>query len=193
MARAGLDRRAVLAAAERIADADGLASVTLARVAADLGVKPPSLYNHVAGLPDIERGLAMEGVRELNGRLLRAVAGRARQDALLAAGLAYRAFAHERPGLYAASLRAPAKDDAEHQRAGNDTLAVVLAVLAGYGLDGDDALHATRGLRAIIHGFVSLEAAGAFGLALDLEESLKRLLVAFSGGLQAGAGDVRSP
>jgi len=45
---------------------------------------------------------------------------------------------------------------------------------------GNDALHATRGLRAIIHGFVSLDAAGGFRLKLDLEESLDRVLVAFA-------------
>ncbi len=186
MARAGLDRAAVLAAAGRIADAEGLGAVTLSRLAAGLGVKAPSLYNHVAGLPDIERALAIAGVRELNARLLRAVAGRAREDALLAMGLAYSRFARERPGLYAASVRAPAEGDEEHRQAGEETVGTVVAVLAGYGLSGDDALHATRALRAIIHGFVALEAAGAFGLALDLDESLTRLIRAFGKGLAQG-------
>jgi len=50
---------------------------------------------------------------------------------------------------------------------------------------GDDALHATRGLRAIIHGFVSLDAAGGFRLRLDIEESFDRLLGAFARDLAA--------
>lgn len=183
MARAGLDRAAVLKAAERIADAQGLHALTLARLAAELGVKAPSLYNHVAGLPDIERALALEGIRLANDGMLRAAAGKARDEALVAVGLAYRRFARERPGLYAASLRAPAHDDEEHQKIGNEMLATVLAVLSGYGLEGDDALHATRGLRAIIHGFVSLDSAGGFGLALDLDESITRLLRTFGDGL----------
>jgi hypothetical protein len=56
----------------------------------------------------------------------------------------------------------------------------VLAVLAGYRVSGNDALHAVRGFRAIIHGFVSLDAAGGFRLALDLDESLTRLILAFA-------------
>ena len=56
----------------------------------------------------------------------------------------------------------------------------MLAVLSGYGVTEDDALHATRGLRAVIHGFVSLDAAGGFRLKLDLEELFRRLLAAFA-------------
>ena len=61
----------------------------------------------------------------------------------------------------------------------------MLSVLAGYRVKGDDALHATRGLRAIIHGFVSLDAAGGFRLKLDLGESFDRLLAAFARDLGA--------
>ena len=35
---------------------------------------------------------------------------------------------------------------------------VVLAVLRGYGLEGDDAIHAARAVRSALHGFVALEA-----------------------------------
>ena len=47
MARAGLDADAVVAAAAQLADADGLEALTLARLAAVLGIRSPSLYAHV--------------------------------------------------------------------------------------------------------------------------------------------------
>jgi hypothetical protein len=53
----------------------------------------------------------------------------------------------------------------------------VLAVLASYGLRGEDALHAARGLRSVAHGF---------GIHLDLDESFDRLLRAFVAGLRKG-------
>jgi hypothetical protein len=52
----------------------------------------------------------------------------------------------------------------------------VLDVLAGYGLTGADAVHAARALRSALHGFVSLEAAGGFGLPESLDESYDRLV-----------------
>lgn len=180
MARAGLTPASVIDAAAEIADREGLAAVTLARLADRLGVKSPSLYKHVEGLEDIRRALALRGLVEANLRIQRATVGKSRDDALHALATAYWQFARDHPGLYAASQRAPAPGENDLAAAGEAMIGTVLAVLAGYGVRGDDALHATRGFRAIIHGFVSLDAAGGFKLALDVEESFSRLLDAFA-------------
>lgn len=182
-----LDRAAVVRAAAALADESGLEGVTLGSVAARLGVQPPSLYNHVAGLNGLRRALALWGLRELSRRLERAAVGKAGDDALVAVAHAYRGFAHERPGVYAATLRAPESGDAEWAALGAELVGIVLAVLAGYGVEGDDALHATRGLRSLLHGFVALEAGGGFGLPLDRDESFERLLQGFIAGLHRPA------
>jgi AcrR family transcriptional regulator len=166
----------VVAAAARLADAEGLEAVTLARLAAILGVKPPSLYNHVAGQEGLRRQLALAGMQELTRRLGRAAIGRAGDAALTAISHAYRDFARAHPGLYAASLRAPGPADGELAAASAELVGIVLAVLAGYGIEGDDALHAVRALRSVLHGFASLETLGGFGLPLDLDESFYRLV-----------------
>ena len=188
MPRAGLTPDVVLDAAAEIADADGLPAATLTRLAGKLGVRPPSLYKHVDGQEAIQRGLALRGLREATARAQRATVGKAGDDALFAFARAYWQFARERPGLYAASVRAAKLGENDIAAAGEALLAVVLSVLAGYGVKGDDALHATRGLRAIVHGFVSLDAAGGFRLKLDLDESLSRLLKAFSADLKVRGG-----
>ncbi len=180
MPRAGLTPDAVIDAAARIADAEGLEAVTLARLAERLRVRAPSLYKHIDGLDSLRRALAVRGLREANRRLQKATIGKARGAALFALAHAYWQFARDHPGLYAASLRAAAPGERDIASAGEAMIGTVLAVLAGYGLGGDDALHATRGLRAIIHGFVSLDAAGGFRLKLDLAESFDRLLGAFA-------------
>jgi AcrR family transcriptional regulator len=180
MPRAGLTTESVIDAAAAIADTEGLEAVTLARLAEKLGVRSPSLYKHVDGLDAVRRGLAVRGLDELHARLQRAAAGKARDDGLFAISHAYWDFARERPGLYAASLRAAKPGENDVAAAGEAVLGTVLAVLSGYGVKGDDALHAIRGFRAIIHGFVSLDATGGFRLKLDLSESFDRLLTAFS-------------
>jgi AcrR family transcriptional regulator len=185
MPRAGLNRDAVIDAASRIADKEGLDAVTPARLGAALGVKPPSLYKHVDGIDDVRRGLALRGLREAEARLQRATVGKSRDEALLSLARAYRQFAKDRPGLYAASLRAARPGEKEIAAAGEAVLGIVLAVLSGYKVSGNNALHAVRGFRAIIHGFVSLDAAGGFRLALDLDESLARLILAFARDLEA--------
>jgi AcrR family transcriptional regulator len=185
MPRAGLTTESVIDAASAIADAEGLDAVTLTRLAEKLGVRPPSLYKHVGGLDDVRRALSLRGLHDANLRLQRATVGKARDEALRALAHAYWQFARERPGLYAASLLPAKPGDRESAAASDMLLGTLLAVLAGYGIKGEDALHATRGLRAIIHGFVSLDAAGGFRLKRDLDESFNRLIAAFARDLAA--------
>ncbi len=182
--RAGLDDRVILRAAAEIADRDGLELLSLARLAEDLGVRPPSLYNHVAGLDDVRRGLALEGARALAGRLARAAVGKSGAEEVRAIGIAYRDFAREHPGLYAALQRAPAPDDTALIVAAEDILAILRSALAPWGLDEAAQVHAIRALRSLAHGFVSLEAAGGFGMPYGLEESYDYALDLFIAGLE---------
>jgi AcrR family transcriptional regulator len=185
MPRVGLTQRRVVEEAGAVADAGGLERLTLAAVAERFGVAIPSLYKHVDGLDGLRRDLAVLAVRELTAALSRAAVGRAGRDALHGIAGAYRAYATAHPGRYAATVRAPAPGDAEHQAAAEDALAVFRAVLAGYGISGPDAIDAIRGLRAALHGFVALEAAGGFGLPQSVDASYHRLVDALDAALTA--------
>ena len=185
--RRGLSRAVVVDAAARIADEHGFDALTLGAVAAELGVRPPSLYNHVEGLAGLRRDLALEGLRELDERIRDAAVGRAGEDALVALAVAFRAYARERPGRYRALQRAPDPDDAELLAAAGRLLRPVLAVLAGYGLEGDLAIHAARSLRSAMHGFVELERLGGFGIDLDLDRSYRWMISALSAGMREAA------
>jgi len=184
MPRQGLDAPRVVDVAASIADSDGLAAVTLARVAAALDVRAPSLYNHVDGRGGLLRLLVLRGVGELADVLRDAAVGRAREDALVAIGHAYRDYAHRHPGLYAATVRAPEPGDDELVAASARAISVLLAVLVAWGLEGDAATHQIRAIRAALHGFVTIEAEGGFGLPLDLDESFELLIATLIAGLE---------
>jgi AcrR family transcriptional regulator len=181
--RRGLDRAQVVEAAAAIADAEGLEAVTLARVAEALGVRSPSLYNHVAGRDGLLRGIATQSTRELGAALRRAATGRAGVDAIVAVAEAQRGYALAHPGRYATTVAAPAEGDAEHEQAAAEAVDVLTAVLAGSDMEGDELIHAVRALRSAVHGFAALEAAGGFGLAVDRDASFRRLVEALAGGL----------
>jgi AcrR family transcriptional regulator len=182
--RAGLNAAGVVRAAADLADAHGLDALTLARIAASVGVRTPSLYNHVDGLDDVRRRVALVGLRELGEALRDAAVGRAGDDALTAMAHAYRAYARAHPGRYAATQRAPAAGDDEVADAASGAVDAVLAILRGYGLEGDDAIHAARAVRSALHGFVALETGGGFGIPVDLDESFDRMVAALARGLR---------
>lgn len=180
MAHAGLDTAAVVAAAASLADEQGLEAVTLTAVAATLAVRPPSLYSHVSGLQDLRARIAELAAGELAAALTDAVAGRAAGDALRAAGRAHRAWALAHPGRHAALQFAwPRQHDAVAS-----VVVPMVAVMRGYGLEGEDAIHAVRAVRAAIYGFVALEGGGGFGMPLDPGDSFERLLDLLDDGLE---------
>lgn len=183
MPRAGLDAEAVVAAAATLADANGLHQLTLARLAGALGIRTPSLYTHIGGLDDLRARLGARGARELATSLQRAVAGRARVDALVAIALAYREYAHTHPGTYAALQIV--SDSEEFEAAGAEVVGTIVAVLRGYSLTGERAIHAVRAIRSALHGFVSLEREGGFGLPVDVDESYDNLVSMLDAGLAA--------
>jgi AcrR family transcriptional regulator len=174
----------VLRAAADLVDAEGLSALSLARLADVLGVRTPSLYNHVAGLEGVRRGLAVMGVRELRDRLARAAVGKSGEEAIFAVATAYRQFAKEHPGLYAASLRAPGADETALVAASEDTLTILRAVLAPYALRDAAEVHAMRAFRSLAHGFVSLELAGGFGMPVELDQSYRALVQLLVAGLR---------
>jgi AcrR family transcriptional regulator len=189
MPRAGLDATSVVAAAARLADRDGAEQLTLARLAAELGVRAPSLYAHVGGLADLRDRVAALGVAELTDAVSDAAAGRAGREALHAVAVAYRAYAHQRPGVYAAMQRAPEDADDERAAGAERLVGILIAVLRGYDLEGDDAIHAVRLLRSTLHGFVSLESVGGFAMPLGLDETYERLIEMVDRGLRADGPD----
>jgi hypothetical protein len=56
--------------------------------------------------------------------------------------------------------------------------------MASLGLQGEDAVHAARAFRSLVHGFATLEVAGGFGLPQDCDESFRRLVDALLAGLK---------
>jgi AcrR family transcriptional regulator len=171
VARAGLTKERVVEAAAAVADEVGLEQLTLAAVAQHFGVALPSLYKHVQGLDGVRRDLSVLGMRTLAATMGKAAVGRSTRDALAGIAHAYRRFATERPGLYAATMRAPSPDDEEHTAVSAEALDVVLAVMRSYGIEGPDAVHAIRIVRSAMHGFVAMEAAASFGMVESVDES----------------------
>jgi AcrR family transcriptional regulator len=187
--RAGLTQARVIEEGELIADEVGLSNLTLAAVAVRLGVRQPSLYKHIGGTGALQRGIAVRAKNELAGVLERASVGRARGNAIASMSRAYRTWALEHPGRYAAVQRAPLAGDVDDEMASANVVRVALDVMAGYDLRDDDAIDAIRALRAALHGFVTLEAGGGFGMPVDIDRSFERLVGGLATAFASWSGD----
>ena len=188
-----LNPEMVLDTAAALANERGdAAAVSLTALAETLGVRVPSLYNHVDGLAGLRAELGRRAQLALLDQVRAAAAGRSGADALRAMGLAYRRFAHEQPGLYPLTVIAPDPDDAPGQAVAAEWLSLLARIMAALDLHGEDVLHAMRGYRALLHGFVSLETAGGYKLDLDRDASFERLLDSYMRGLAHPTGTAPS-
>ncbi len=170
----------------------GFAGLTLAAVAARAGVAVPSLYKHVHGLDDLRRAVALVCVEEFTAVLLAAAsvaeptspadpAGPDPDPATTVRALARATRDHARhhPARYSAVqggswARDPQAVDV--QRAGARSVEVIGQALARAGLPAERTVDAVRTFRATVHGFVSLELDGGFGLPDDLDVSFEYAL-----------------
>ncbi|MEU1597220.1 WHG domain-containing protein [Streptomyces sp. NPDC005708] len=171
MPRAGLTVERVVEAAADLADEVGFEQVTLSALARHFGVKDASLYSHVRNLQDLRTRLALLAGGEMIDRIAAAVAGRAGKQALAAFADAYRAYALERPGRYAATQIRVDQSLVADSPALRRTAEITYGMLRAYGLEEPDLTDAVRLLRSTFHGYCALEAAGGFGAPRDVQAS----------------------
>jgi AcrR family transcriptional regulator len=165
----------VVDAALELVDEQGVEGLTLAAVAARTGVATPSLYKHVASLGELRGHVGVRVLEEMTDQFTTAVLGLAGDEAVAALMHAYRAYVKARPKRYAAMPMDPLHDELQ-RAAGTKLVEVMLATLRNYGLEGSAAIHATRRLRVIVHGFASIESSGGFGLPEGLDDTYDQLV-----------------
>jgi AcrR family transcriptional regulator len=175
MGRAGLTAERVTVAAAELADEVGAENVTVSALARRFGVKDASLYSHIRGVRELRERLAGLALTELADRVAEALAGRSGRAALAAFTGAYRDYASEHPGRYAAGqLRV--EQDSPAGAAAIRHSALARAILRGYSVPETEHVHAVRFLSSTVHGFVSLEAWGGFDHSGDVAASWDRLV-----------------
>jgi AcrR family transcriptional regulator len=166
-------------------ESGGLDAVTMAAIADREGVKPASLYKHVRD----RSALIAELVEATALALGRDLAtgddpGAPPRDRLATLGRGYRSFARVHPratALLFADLGAGMSLGSEASRTAAAPVLGVAAALAG----PDRALEVARVLTAFVHGFTSMEAAGAFRLGGDVDRAFEAGLAILASGLAA--------
>jgi len=181
-------RERIVAEGLSLLESGGLDAVTMAAVAERVGVKPASLYKHVRDRSALV-GALVEATAVAIGRDLAAdddpaAAPRARLTSL---AHGYRAFATAHPratALLFAHLGEGVSLGAEPSRAAAAPVLAVAAALAG----PDRALPVARVLTAFVHGFTTMESAGAFRLGGSVDEAFETGVALLADGLAGRRG-----
>jgi AcrR family transcriptional regulator len=164
---------AVVAAARALIERHGAAALSMQAVAAQVGVRAPSLYKRFSDRDALLRAVCEDALVELGAQLAAAAAGpptaKAAARELAAMAHAYRHFARRSPRTYALLFAADAGEIpavGAHPQAATPVLERLRLLVPARRL-----LPAARLLTAFIHGFVSMELAGAFQLGGSIDEA----------------------
>jgi AcrR family transcriptional regulator len=179
-----LSRDVIVNAALSFLDREGWDALTINALANHLGTKGPSLYNHVDSLDDLRRTVRMRVVGDIIEMLNTVGDGRTRDDAVLVMAGAYRSYAHHHPGRYSAFTRMPfGGEDPEYSAATKAAAGPVIAVLASYGLQGDEAFYAALEFWSAMHGFVLLEMTGVMD-DVDTDAVFSNMVLRLTAGME---------
>jgi AcrR family transcriptional regulator len=167
---AQIDLDTILETARGLIEESGVDALSLGRLAADLGVKAPSLYRHVANKDALIQGVSTQLVTHLFEAIDEAVAsaGDAPEDRLMAAARSYRRFAHANPRTFVLAMT----DDEPASQPDPDYLVELILPLqeiVAEMVGEENSLPALRGLYAVMHGFVLAELTGQFRRGGDLD------------------------
>jgi TetR/AcrR family transcriptional regulator, tetracycline repressor protein len=149
--RRPLDRRTILEAAVRFVDGEGLDSLSMRKLGAELGVEAMSLYNHVPN-----KGALLDGMVEvLLGDLDIPSESEGWEDRIREAYRAFRRLAHEHPNVFPLLVvRPPDTMD------GVWLVEEFLKTLREAGFDPETSLYAFRALSSYASGYAIAEIRG---------------------------------
>jgi AcrR family transcriptional regulator len=156
-------RTQIVAAARRLLEEEGPDALSMRNVAAEIGIRAPSLYEHVADKRALESAIIAAGLNEQGRAFREALAADAADDPLSVIAQAWRTWARAHPHVYALIY---ARDLDRSDRAVADAELVAGAPLREI-CDGD--LVTARVIWAYAHGMVNLELTDRFPPGTDVE------------------------
>lgn len=158
----------IIQAARKLVERRGRYGFSMGDVATAVGVRAPSLYGRFSDRGALLAAVELHLLEALRRAVAKATCSDDPSEALTELAHAYRAFAKANPRGYELLYHLEAERTPEGLQARTSALAVAMPHFAA--LVGEkSALQAARVLVPFLHGFVSMEIAGAFRLGDGLD------------------------
>jgi AcrR family transcriptional regulator len=173
----------IIETAAQLIEAEGVEQLSLTRLAAILGIKPPSLYRHIANKNALIQAVVGRTYQHLFAAYQTTQAQTAGDPTsqLRAILHAHRAFAHTHPQTYILAFTTTLpQQQADALEQGALPIQALMSELSGPA----DSLPALRGALALAHGFVMLELKGQFRRGGDLTAAYEAAVTAYLNGWQ---------
>lgn len=174
MYRKGLNQEQIINYAKEQIEKSGYDQFSMRALAEKLNVKTASLYAHVESMDALLKDVGLLALQEQKAYQLESIAGKHRDEAVMALSEAYRKYAKEHKELYRFIMQMPTSDNEPLKNAASMITEPAMKVLEDYSLREERKMHWQRILRGLMHGFISQEENGYFShYDADVEESYR--------------------
>lgn len=184
MPRIGLTHEKVIENAANLANKKGLSYVTISSLAEFLGIKKPSLYNHIKSQEDIYEGIMIYGWKNGVQPIAENLHENNPQKALKKYARAFYKYALDNPGIFEAMLWYNKYKSPELIEASEKIYDFFFTQTDKMNIDHESANHLLRTFRAFLEGFLLLVIHNSFGNPISIEESFELSLDVLIGGMK---------
>lgn len=137
-----------------IAQKEGLAGLSMPKIAKSLGLKSQSLYNHVSNLNEVKTNMSITLFRSLKTRLLEGILGLTGKQAIEAYFAIFYTFCLEYKQFYEVLFLPGQESSQELDQSFHEVIQILHKLLAGVVSDPDKIQLYTRTLMSVFVGFV---------------------------------------
>lgn len=180
----GLTREKVIEQAGKLANEKGLNAVTITALAEYLGIKKPSLYNHIKDQNDIWYGIMLTGWRIISDELCSGIKESDPKSALKALARGIYEFAINNPGIFEAILWCNCYATEELVNTTKGLYVFFFEQTDKLSINKENANHLLRTFRSLVEGFSLLVIHSSFGNPIPINESFEISMEVFVNGIE---------
>ena len=133
MSTKGLTKEKIIAEAIAYIEESGQSRISLHELARRLGIKTPSLYNHIKNTRDLRHEIFRHAITMFVDNQNAATEGKQKDEAVMAFADAYFSFARENKGLYRLIMSMPQDNDDTEKELAVPLLETAIRLLRDYG------------------------------------------------------------
>lgn len=173
MPKTKIDKELVIKEAAHMVNQTGIENLSLKTLALQLGVKSPSLYNHIEGLDDLKYQLMLYGWKELENKIIQAVIGFSGYDAIRVICYAFYEYAIENQGVFSTMLWYNQFENEQMKEVTSEMFSIFFKITKSLNISQDNCIHLVRMFRSFLEGFALLENHNAFGNTQTIKDSFE--------------------
>ncbi len=188
MAKNNISDELIIKTSARIANEVGLDNLSLKRIAENLNIKSPSLYNHISSLNSIKEKLMIYGWKQVENKMIEEAVGVSGYEALKNMCSAFYNYATTNKGVFAAMLWYNKYETQENNNSTSRLFDLLFKVMKSLNISEENINHSIRTLRSFLEGFSLLVNNNAFGNPISIKESFDLSLEIMMNGIKSLEG-----